>query len=60
MDGKTSGYLCNRTVSNLQCQLRLVMKKHRIDYDKDFTHQDENVKEAILNEVSAPSTPLTT
>jgi len=38
----------------------MVMKKHKIDYDKDFTHQDENVKEAILNEVSAQPTPLTT
>jgi hypothetical protein len=23
----------------------------QIDYDRDFTHQDENVKEAMLNEV---------
>src|SRR5579859_1328312 len=35
------------------------MKKHKIDYDRDFTHQDENVKEAILNEVSAQTTYLT-
>jgi len=27
--------------------------------NKDFTHQDENVKEAILNEVSAQGTYLT-
>src|SRR5579859_684959 len=35
------------------------MKKHKIDYNRDFTHQDENVKEAILNEVSAQATYLT-
>jgi len=35
------------------------MKKHKIYCDRDFTHQDENVKEAILNEVSTQATYLT-
>ena len=57
MTGKTSGYLTDSKSSNCSA-IYVWMKKHKINYDRDFTHQDENIKEAILNEVPAQATPL--
>lgn len=37
--------------SNLQDQLRLFMKKHKIDYNKSSSEQDTNAKNCVANDV---------